>query len=163
MCTLVHSLSNFPGNEKSFPEGGFPEGFSKLTFWRDHRRSNNKLLKRKSCRACHFLKKGSLAVNQFPWDEEDRKRGNVEPIWFVVGCYQEQWSWGIHSNLNLPHEIRKNRKKCPFYLEYSPGMSFQGAKSRLQALKENRRSMRERITLAVAFVSTALAIWKFLE
>lgn len=135
------------------------------------------------CRNCHFLAREYPAdsprhrddvslVGDKPksrrrsWTKEERETGQMkhEAIASPM-CHKGIWDAGINPELNskLEEIIDKNRKNDCFFIEYSAGMSFDGA-TELHRIRYENRNLKRSLIIAVIglYISAGAALLNFI-
>ena len=109
------------------------------------------------CKNCHFLNKTFRnergAHAELNWNEEDRDNLKVEDH-YTASCWRGIWNTGIDPGLNsrLPDILTENRRDECFFIEYHPGMSYQGA-TELHRIRNDNRQLKK------SYRYTQIALW----
>lgn len=126
------------------------------------------------CRNCHFLVKGRPDYEdnfKTLWDKEDRRKGQIkEKKTLLPFCSRGVWQTDGVPKL-LPKQVEtklrkiidKNRKDDCFFIEYSEGMSFDGA-AELHHIRYENRQLKRSLTIAVwgLYISAFAALLNFI-
>lgn len=137
------------------------------------------------CRECHFLAKSSTTRSAgvvertfFSWTNEERLEGKVDNEHLILCCQRGVWDTDIalkalplekirdkleEEMSGLEEVIDKNRKDDCFFIEYSEGMSFDGA-TELHRIRYENRNLKRSLLIATwgLYISATAASLNFI-